>query len=125
MKRRRHLFVPLAGVLVAVLFLVRPWLLLQAGAPASEHYRLTSFETEATPVEQPLAETPDQGSEHYQRAASGIGEVPAAMESEGYQVNDGIVSPAEVAPPADSESYHGGGIVPWRVNLPVVLRASG
>jgi hypothetical protein len=46
------------------------------------------------------------------------------MESDSYAVNESVAIQAEVAPPMESENYRGGGEVPRKVYLPLVLRSS-
>jgi hypothetical protein len=46
------------------------------------------------------------------------------MGSDSYAVNEGVAILAEVAPPMESEDYRGGGEVPRKVYLPLVLRVS-
>jgi len=97
-----------------------------ADVSASEHYRLVVSEVENAPAaSQSPYQVSSQSSEHYHLAASGIGDVPTAMGSDAYRVNEGIVLQAEVVPPMESESYKGGGEVPWRICLPLVLRSQG
>ena len=62
-------------------------------------------------------------SEHYRLVASEVGNAPAAMQSESYMINDGIVLQAEVAPPMESENYKSGGEVSQKIYLPLVLRS--
>jgi hypothetical protein len=63
-----------------------------------------------------------QGSENYRLTAAGIGDVPVAIQSEFYVVNEGVVLQAEVALPAESENYHSGGETSQEVYVPLVLR---
>ena len=97
-----------------------------ADVPASEHYRLVASEVENAPAAaQSSYQVSSQSSEHYHLAASGIGDVPTAMGSDSYKVNEGIVLQAEVVRPMESESYKGGGEVPWKIWLPLVVRSQG
>lgn len=97
-----------------------------ADLPASQHYRLVASEVEIPPATevQPAYQVSSQGSEYYHLVASGIGNVPVAIKSDSYIVNEGIVLQAEVVPPMESESYRVGGIVPYRVFLTIVVRGS-
>jgi hypothetical protein len=92
---------------------------------ASEHYRLVAADGFDGPaVVHSIRRGSSAASEHYRLAASGIGDVPVTMGSDSYAVNEGVAILAEVAPPMESEDYRGGGEVPRKVYLPLVLRVS-
>jgi hypothetical protein len=123
MKTRRCLIVGCALAILAGLIAGQSAPSSLADFPTSEHYRLAASEVEI-PSMLSASQVLNQGSEHYRLAAAGTGDVPVAIQSESYMVNEGVVLQAEVAPPAESENYQSGGEIPQKVYLPLVLRDS-
>ena len=61
-------------------------------------------------------------SEHYRLIVSGIGNVPTAMQSTIYMLNEGVAAQFEVAPPMKSERHSVGGVTLPKIYLPLVLK---
>jgi len=97
MTTRRWLIIGCTVALLAGLILAESALPTRAVASVSEQYRLVAFE---------------------------VGNLPVAMQSDSYMVNEGVATQAETAPAMESENYQVSGIVPYRVYLPIVVRAS-
>jgi hypothetical protein len=74
----------------------------------------------STSVPPTLAEMPV--SEHYRLVASDLGDVLVKMESDSYELNEGVVVQAEVAAPMESGNYRVGGIVGYWAYLPLALK---
>lgn len=123
MNTRRLLIIGCAAAILAGLIVGRSAPSSQAGFPASEHYRLVDASVDQAPATGGAARRAASG--HYRLVASGIGDLPAVMQSDSYVLNEGVVLPAEIAPPTESENYQGGGEVPQKVFLPLVLKSSG